>query len=167
MAAIAMAESGGKVQATNPNDNNGTQTSWGLWQVSNGDHTAPPGWDTALGNARLAVAKLNSQGLKAWGTYTSGKYKQYLNGKVTPSGPTTTTSVLGSIGGSLFSGLASSLGLSSTTDLFERLGLVLMGGVLIVVGVIMMAGKPVARAAVTVAAPEVRTAQKVADSGVS
>jgi Lysozyme like domain len=83
MAAIAEAESGGCSTATNPTDNNGTQTSWGLWQISNGTHSQPSADIlTGPGNAQAAVAKLSEQGLDAWGTYTSGAYKQYLNGAV-------------------------------------------------------------------------------------
>ena len=75
MAAIALAESSGNPDATNPTDNNGTQTSWGLWQISNGNHNMPdPNILTPLDNAKAAVAKYNSQGLGAWGTYTSGAY---------------------------------------------------------------------------------------------
>lgn len=87
MAAIALAESSGDPTATNPTDNNGTQTSWGLWQISTGNHDEPnPDWADPLENAKLAVAKWNSQGLWAWGTYTSGAYKKYLpNGYVAPN----------------------------------------------------------------------------------
>jgi len=85
MAAIAEAESGGNPLVTNPNDNNGTQTAWGLWQVSDGTHNSPgAGWADPAGNARLAIAKLDSQGLTAWGTYNSGAYKQYLSDKSAP-----------------------------------------------------------------------------------
>ncbi len=85
MAAIALAESGGDPGATNPNDNGGTQTSWGLWQISLGNHNAPaPNWNDPLENARLAVGKYRSQGLGAWGTYTSGAYKQFYQGNVAP-----------------------------------------------------------------------------------
>jgi murein DD-endopeptidase MepM/ murein hydrolase activator NlpD len=79
MAAIALAESGGNPQSTNPNDNGGRQTSWGLWQISYGNHTPPPNWSNPQANANLAYQKYLSQGLGAWGTYTSGKYKQYMN----------------------------------------------------------------------------------------
>jgi hypothetical protein len=86
MAAIALAESSGNPDAVNPTDNNGTQTSWGLWQISNGTHNMPvPGILSPLTNAQQAVAKLQSQGLSAWGTYDSGAYKQYL-----PAGTTAT-----------------------------------------------------------------------------
>lgn len=85
MAAIAMAESGGNADATNPDDNGGLQTSWGLWQISLGNHTAPaPNWADPSANAQLALGKLQSQGLTAWGTYTSGAYKAYMNGSTTP-----------------------------------------------------------------------------------
>jgi hypothetical protein len=81
MAAIALAESGGCTTDLNTTDNGGTQTSWGLWQISNGTHSSPgANWNTGAGNAALAVAKWKAQGLSAWGTYDSGAYKQYLNG---------------------------------------------------------------------------------------
>jgi hypothetical protein len=84
MAAIAEAESGGDPTATNPYDNDGTQTSWGLWQISNGTHSAPASdWADPAGNAQLAIQKLDGQGLGAWGTYTSGAYKAYVSGKTT------------------------------------------------------------------------------------
>ena len=80
MAAIALAESGGNPGALNLTDNGGTQTSVGLWQVSNGTHSYPADWATPAGNAAEAVAKYKSQGLGAWGTYTSGAYQQYYQG---------------------------------------------------------------------------------------
>lgn len=87
MAAIAEAESGGNANATNPTDNNGRQTSWGLWQISNGDHSTPAAdWNDPVENARLAVGKLKSQGLGAWGTYTSGAYRRYLQSGTAPAG---------------------------------------------------------------------------------
>jgi hypothetical protein len=85
-AAIAEAESGGNAAATNPTDNNGTQTSWGLWQISNGTHAQPvPNILDPNVNASQAVAKYNGAGgWSPWGTYDSGAYKQYLNGSTTP-----------------------------------------------------------------------------------
>lgn len=94
MAAIALAESGGNPNSTNPTDNNGTQTSWGLWQISLGNHNEPaPNWNDPLENAKLAVGKWQEQGLWAWGTYTSGAYKQFL-----PSGTSIPTPVIGGAG---------------------------------------------------------------------
>jgi hypothetical protein len=87
MAAIAEAESSGNPNSTNPTDNGGTQTSWGLWQISLGNHDEPsPNWNDPVVNAQLAIGKLEGQGLSAWGTYTSGAYKTYLNGATTPDG---------------------------------------------------------------------------------
>lgn len=85
MAAIAEAESGGCSSDINPVDNNGTQTSWGLWQISNGTHNQPT--ENILDpnvNAQQAVAKYRSQGLGAWGTYTSGAYLAFLNNNSSP-----------------------------------------------------------------------------------
>lgn len=90
MAAIALAESSGDPSNLNPNDNGGTQSSFGLWQISNGTHTPPdPNWANPDVNARLAIGKLRSQGLSAWGTYTSGAYKRYMSNGTTPADPGT------------------------------------------------------------------------------
>lgn len=81
-AAVALAESAGVPNAVNPIDNYGQQTSWGLWQLSNGDHNAPGRyWATPLENARGAVAKYNRAGgtfARDWGTYGGAAYAQYL-----------------------------------------------------------------------------------------
>ena len=90
MAAIAIAESHppgdtshANTDAINPNDNNGTQSSFGAWQISNGTHIPPAGnWNSLDVNARLAVQKFNSQGLGAWGTFTSGAWRQFFHGNV-------------------------------------------------------------------------------------
>lgn len=80
MAAIALAESSGRVDATNKNSN-GT-TDYGLWQI-NSSHTQ---FDSQrllsdpLYNAQAAVSVFKSQGLTAWTTYTSGAYRQFLAG---------------------------------------------------------------------------------------
>ncbi len=85
MAAIAEAESSGRTDATNPTDNGGRQTSWGLWQISTGTHAEPsPNWADPVTNAQLAIGKLNGQGLRAWGTYDSGAYRKFLQGNVPP-----------------------------------------------------------------------------------
>lgn len=86
MAAIALAESSGNPNSTNPTDNGGKQTSWGLWQISLGNHNEPaPNWNDPVENAKLAYGKWKSQGLWAWGTWQSGAYKKYLpSGYVAP-----------------------------------------------------------------------------------
>lgn len=112
MAAIAEAESGGNTTATNPADNNGTQTSWGLFQISNGTHAqVSPDWTNPAEQVRLAMGKLNSQGLAAWGTYNSGAYKGFLSGK-------TAADVSGlSAGGSGGSDAAATAQLTAATNL--------------------------------------------------
>jgi Lysozyme like domain len=86
-AAIAEAESRGNSQAINLTDNGGTQTSWGLWQISNGTHgqPVPDILDPAI-NAQQAVAKYNNAGhqFTPWGTYDSGAYKAFLSGSTSP-----------------------------------------------------------------------------------
>jgi len=100
MAAIALAESGGQTNSLNPSDNNGRQSSYGLWQISTGTHTAPsPNWADPVTNAKLAIGKLKTQGLAAWGTYSSGAYKPFLANGVPPTsvtgGTVTATNTVG------------------------------------------------------------------------
>jgi hypothetical protein len=75
MAAIAEAESSGCSTAQNPGG------ACGLWQIN----PPQPGCFNPATNARMAVAKLRSQGLAAWVTYTNGAYKQFLKGSVPPN----------------------------------------------------------------------------------
>lgn len=86
-AAIGEAESGGNASALNPNDNNGTQSSFGIWQISNGTHTPPsPNWANPAVNAQLAVGKYLGAGhsWSPWGTYDSGAYKAFLSPGTSP-----------------------------------------------------------------------------------
>lgn len=74
-AAIAMAESSGRVNAS-LNDTNGTQDR-GLWQI-NSSHGSQSVF-TPLQNARSAVAiSSNGSNWSPWVTYQSGAYKKYL-----------------------------------------------------------------------------------------
>jgi hypothetical protein len=101
MAAIALAESRGDPNAINPVDNNGTQSSYGLWQISNGTHSPPvANWANPVENARLAVQKVETQGLKAWGTWSSGAYKAFLGGNPDTSGSLNVQPLAGSGAGS-------------------------------------------------------------------
>lgn len=103
MAAIALAESGGNPGARNDKDNGGKQSSFGLWQISTGTHAPPAAnWNDPNENAKLAMGKLKSQGLKAWGTYNSRAYERYLANGVPPSDPGSggalgTTPVVGAV----------------------------------------------------------------------
>jgi hypothetical protein len=127
MSAIALAESGGCPTATNPNDNNGTQTSWGLWQISNGTHSVLSGWNDAQTNANMAFQKYQSQGLRAWGSYTNGSYAQYLPGTSASVPPGVTPTASGSS--------------NPITDLFNsdqvhQIGILGIGGVVILIGLV-------------------------------
>ena len=84
-AAIAMAESGGNSDQVNRTDNYGTQTSWGLWQISDGTHNEPVQniLDPSV-NAAQAVQKYNASGWAPWGTYVSGAWRQFFKTGVTP-----------------------------------------------------------------------------------
>jgi len=98
MAAIALAESSGNPNAVNASDNGGTQSSYGLWQISTGTHSPPAAnWADPTVNAHLAIGKLNSQGLGAWGTYTSGAYRKYLGGASAARLPQTAGSQTGTV----------------------------------------------------------------------
>lgn len=82
MAAIAMAESGGRTDVVN------SIGCVGLWQINQPVHVkAHPSWSQAwlkvpLNNARAAKVIYNSQGLGAWEAYTNGAYKKYYGGTV-------------------------------------------------------------------------------------
>lgn len=69
MGAIAMAESGGAVRAHNPSGASG------LWQILGVPFPGNP--MDAMTNARMAVAKYRTQGLRAWEAYTNGAYRRY------------------------------------------------------------------------------------------
>lgn len=187
MAAIALAESSGNPASVNRTDNNGRQTSWGLWQVSDGTHNMPAAniLDPNV-NAKQAVAKYKSQGLGAWGTYTSGKYRDFIKNGVNPdnnglpSGSTSTAdqaSVTGDIGGAIGKGLGDAFAavLQPVISTMIWSGEVLFGILLMLGGVIVFivnteAGKKTTSAAVNAAtlaaapevAPELRSAQTAA-----
>jgi Lysozyme like domain len=108
-AAIAEAESRGNSAATNPTDNGGRQTSWGLWQISNGTHQQPvPNILSPTVNAQQAVLKYKGAGdqFTPWGTFQTGAYKAFLS-----PGTTAQTTGLPSAG--------AVVGTSSTTSTTE------------------------------------------------
>ena len=78
MAAIALAESSGNSQAYNASGASG------LWQILGAVNPQDQShlFDPAV-NAKEAVLKYKSQGLGAWVTYTSGAYKEFLQGATT------------------------------------------------------------------------------------
>lgn len=80
MAAIALAESSGNASATHRNSNGSTD--FGLWQINSvhGSLLAGKNWADPLTNAKMAFSVYQSQGERAWSTFSSGAYKRYLNG---------------------------------------------------------------------------------------
>lgn len=145
MAAIALAESSGNPLAENRTDNGGTQTSWGLWQLSDGTHNMPVAniLDPNI-NAQQAVAKYRSQGLKAWGTYTSGKYRQFLQNGVDPNGTglpsgSTSTATDASLSGDLGNAIGQGLG-NAFQALFQPLISMFIWGGEIILGIGLVVG---------------------------
>ncbi len=140
MAAIALAESSGNSTARNPSG------ATGLWQIlvpvhgdlikKYGDPTDPNA------NAKEAVAIYKQQGLKAWTTYTSGAYKQYMKSGVQPvdvapgtnGGTTTPTSDSSSCCAIGTGGIAGIGGfcLVSKTQLNSLFGIVIISGGMVV-----------------------------------
>lgn len=88
MVAIAMAESGGRATAHNPNRSTGDD-SYGLWQINMIDSLGPERrrqfgisnnqalFDPSI-NAMAAKKVREAQGFAAWSVYRSGAYKEYL-----------------------------------------------------------------------------------------
>jgi hypothetical protein len=74
MAAIAMAESGGKYNVTNTNNNGTIDT--GLWQI-NSVHKLGNLKDP-VGNAKAANIVYTKQGYTAWTVYKTGAYKKFM-----------------------------------------------------------------------------------------
>jgi hypothetical protein len=86
MAAIVMAESGGKMDAQNKNTN-GT-IDYGPYQI-NSSHGFDPQrlMSDPVYSTDAAISVFKSQGLTAWTTYTSGAYKQFISSAM-GTGPT-------------------------------------------------------------------------------
>lgn len=94
MAAIAMAESGGRTDAHNGNGATGDD-SYGLWQINyfgsllpgrTAEYGPPESMFDPANNAKAAVALAgNGAGLGNWTTYTGGAYRQYLNNSSAPA----------------------------------------------------------------------------------
>lgn len=164
--AVALAESGGRIDATNANLN-GT-TDYGVWQI-NSVHAALfdqyPDWWT-ISNAQMAFAVFRGSGWKAWTTYNSGAYQLYMGrartaatdasapgGTDLSAGSTvagqdqtkTVTTIPGfdSVAQSFSSfatGLAAVTAWISDIHNWERIGLVIVGGALIVGALTVIAG---------------------------
>jgi len=82
MAGIALFESGGNPASNNYTDNHGTQTSWGLWQISDGTHNMPvPNMNDPNVNAQQAVVKLGGgKNIGAWAGDAVGQQAVNIRG---------------------------------------------------------------------------------------
>jgi hypothetical protein len=87
MAAIALAESSGDSNSKNTAPCGTDSFAEGLWQICfplNSQYVPGGNPLNPQANASAAVAIVKAQGLTAWTTYSSGAYKQFLNGSVPP-----------------------------------------------------------------------------------
>ena len=79
--ALTMPESGANASAVQQGQPYST-TGWGVYQVTPGDSEPQCGVDQALlnlnANVCAAVAKLKSQGLTAWTTFSGGEYLEWM-----------------------------------------------------------------------------------------
>jgi hypothetical protein len=151
-AAIAEAESGGNPDAVNATDNGGTQTSWGLWQISNGTHAKPvPGILSPAVNAQQAVAKHQAGGWAPWGTYDSGAYAAFLSNS-TPPDPSGVPASKGTAAGTPGGGTSCLIGPLPHTSwclLDKSQARAIIGGALMAAGALTVFGAVVLIAAFT------------------
>lgn len=79
MVAIALAESGGRVEVVSPFNSNGTKD-YGLFQINSvHGYVARDLTSDAAFNTRCAKAIYDKQGLRAWSVYNNGKYEAKMN----------------------------------------------------------------------------------------
>lgn len=139
--AIALAESGGKSDATNKNSN-GT-TDYGLWQINSihKDALAIGDWKDPSINAKMAymVYKQAGNSFKPWVTFNNGHYKDHLSGANPASYQVTGTSAkipnpLDAIG-------------SAIVKLGADMATVLVILVFLVLGVVLLLRKPIGKVA--------------------
>jgi hypothetical protein len=133
MAAIAMAESGGKYNVTNTNNNGSVDT--GLWQI-NSVHKLGNLKDP-VGNAKAANIVYTKQGYTAWTVYKTGAYKEFMPENVHAPGVGSTglnTDIGGIITGNI----------SSMKELWSRgtmnIAYVIIALVFLILGVLILTG---------------------------
>lgn len=152
MAAIALAESGGRPEAHNPVP---PDDSYGLWQINMLGGMGPERrqrWGLSnnrdlfdpLTNAKAAVSLSGGGKNKGhWTMFTNGKYRDFLTGGVTPDlnaggavdSPITQTSFENDVAG-LFKPVWEMFGNVGNKMYFSSL--IIIGGLLILVGVFML-----------------------------
>lgn len=148
-AAIALAESGGNADAKNVNTNGSIDR--GLWQI-NSVHGSKSTFDP-IANVKSAISiSNNGKNWSPWVTYVTGAFKKFLspttaaNASGTPTATTAGINIPGipGIGGISVSGVTSGivntvlgmLGIKGgLQDMFERLGLIILGFALVILGI--------------------------------
>lgn len=101
--AIAMAESGGNTNAINPGSSSDYEYSVGLWQINllaHPQYTVSQMQDATQNAKAMAVISNAGTSWGAWGTYTSGLYRKYMNSTIalTPVSPSPYSSTSGTTG---------------------------------------------------------------------
>lgn len=152
--AVALAESGGNTRAHNPR---GLDNSYGLWQINMlgqmgverrkafGIRSNEELWDPNV-NARAAKKIHSWQGWSGWTTYTSGRYRIYLNRARKAAGNPSAAS-----GGAVDAQQAGLIpGLNEISLFFEiisdggvwiRIGMFVAGGILLLLGLFQLSGQ--------------------------
>lgn len=161
--AVALAESNGRIDATNTNANGSTD--YGVWQINSvhaDEFTKYPQW-WSVENADMAhdIWAAAGNSWSPWSTYTSGKYTSFLLQATSAAKNPDTSNVVGgpgdtknvniipgvdSIAQSLSgftTALAAIASWISDPQSWERVGMVLVGGALVVGALIMVSGKSV------------------------
>ena len=129
--AIALAESGGRTDAINTANRNGTRD-WGLFQVNDVNWKATDSSSSRLDpdvNTRKAYEVYKGQGLKAWVTYNVGAHEKYMKqataaaletakGGVTPPGSEPGTT--GGTGGEFIDGFKDAVSFSTPLDVLNN-----------------------------------------------
>jgi hypothetical protein len=115
--AIALAESGGRTDAVNDRNTNGS-TDYGLWQINSVHGYDPKTLLTATGNASAAFAVYKKQGWQAWSVYNHRTYLVYM-----PRG----NAAVDGTGGPVITGEGQDAGISRLDVLQKQLGFLVDG----------------------------------------
>lgn len=143
--AVALAESGGRTDATHRNSNGSTD--YGLWQINSvhGDLIRSGSWSNPADNARMAHSVYAAAGgsFRPWATYTSGRYLAFVGRASAASGNPAPPSAQGSATGVGFPNPLSPLvGISQFANLIAnphtwiRIAMFTAGGGLLVIGIL-------------------------------
>lgn len=134
--AVALAESGGKTDATNHNTDGSTD--YGLFQINSvhADLLRTHNWQDAVDNARMALAvSSNGANWSPWVAYTTQRYRAYLPRAASVTGHTTwggdSQSKTGPSEGGGWAGITGFIGLIMNPHTWIRVLYVIAGYLLI------------------------------------